>query len=337
MSRIPTANVLVSFTKEPLEKLFSTGKLSKNLIDDLSDEGLLLFDAQSNPNFIEFSHSWGLAGGNEMKLTFIDPQSAFEKRYLSDSLLENVAAVSTKNPKNTDPIQALQNQAQKRELDSDGGDQWYSEYKKKYEEYYGNKNIYVAYGSGRNFETWAGPFLMKLTGATITVKGPKKITLQLTPTASPLQITNRRGAYGEIVDLDLKGLMMSCNGHSKPIEFKNIKEGGEVYEVDKPDKIENIDFHSIVVDTIRNYIYKATGNSNVIVLLPNINQICSEEILAIATEQRVKKQEKKETRADELSKSRARADVDLAINNEIKKIQEKDAVLAAAMKDVNGP
>ena len=248
-----------------------------------------------------------------------------------------MAAFSTKNPKNTDPLQALQNQAQKRELDSDGGDQWYSEYRKKYEEYYGNKNIYVAYGSGRNFETWAGPFLMKLTGAVITVKGPKKITLQLTPTASPLQITTRRGAYGEIVDLDLKGLMMSCNGHSKPIEFKNIKEGGEVYEVDKPDKIENIDFHSIVVDTIRNYIYKATGNSNVIVLLPNINQICSEEILAIATEQRVKKQEKKETRASELSKSRARADVQLAIDDEVKKIQETDAELAAAMGSVYSP
>ena len=41
-------------------------------------------------------------------------------------------------------------------------------------------------------------------------------------------------------------------------------------------QIGELDFHSIIVDALREYIQNATNNPNVIVLLPNINIICSQ-------------------------------------------------------------
>ena len=65
-------------------------------------------------------------------------------------------------------------------------------------------------------------------------------------------------------------------------DSEDILEGLSVKTV-----LSDIDFHSIIVDTIRNYIQRATGNNNVIVLLPNLNIICFKAIADQLKTQRV--------------------------------------------------
>tara|TARA_R110000803_G_scaffold83858_1_gene149920 strand:- start:593 stop:2830 length:2238 start_codon:yes stop_codon:yes gene_type:complete len=155
--------------------------------------------------------------------------------------------------------------------------------------------------------------------AELVVKGARKITLTLVPTAEPLDIGHRRGAYNEEVNLNLAGLTMRYSGVSKPINFLKILKVALAYDPLDPlvaggfsesaaaqirgegpsnyqnrkdiisalnklglggatGALYNFDIHSIIVDTLRNYIQKATGNPNAIVLLPNINVICRDHI-----------------------------------------------------------
>ena len=74
--RVPTANVIIGFDREVMDRFFTAGATYTSLIQGLTKEGeldnVLLFDNESNPNFISFEHS--LMGTKmEMKLTFIDP------------------------------------------------------------------------------------------------------------------------------------------------------------------------------------------------------------------------------------------------------------------------
>ena len=52
--KIPTANVVIGFNKEVMERLFSAGATYQSLIQGLSVSGqdILLFNNVSNPNFI---------------------------------------------------------------------------------------------------------------------------------------------------------------------------------------------------------------------------------------------------------------------------------------------
>ena len=51
-------------------------------------------------------------------------------------------------------------------------------------------------------------------------------------------------------------------------------------------EIENIDIHCIIVDTLRSYIQKATGNPNIIIVLPNLNIICRQVINEVSQNSR---------------------------------------------------
>ncbi len=92
--KVPTANIVVAFNRATMERLFSAGSTATSLLSTLTDDGedtAILFNSESNPNFISFEHSIGLGPGMRMTLEFIDPKGEFEKRYLSDSMLENMA------------------------------------------------------------------------------------------------------------------------------------------------------------------------------------------------------------------------------------------------------
>ena len=324
--RVPTANVIVGFDREVMDRLFTDGATYKSLIQGLTKEGeldnVLLFDNESNPNFISFEHTLGFGPGMQMTLTFIDPKGEFERRFMSDSITRNIAGFSsnkkTYNKINkahlVDPAEAKASADVKKTL-ALYDKKTFSIVKKGMEQHYGEKEFFVAYGSGNNLDLWSGPHRTILTGADISVKGARKITLKLTPTAQAIQLSHRRGAYNEKVDLDLIGLTMRYSGISKPIEFTKIKENKSAYDplkylglkgvtLDGTESIENagaktddirkaleklglneaaselgqFDFHSIVVDALRSYVQKATGNPNVIVLLPNINVTCRQWI-----------------------------------------------------------
>jgi len=337
--RVPTANVIIGFDRGVMDRLFTEGATYKSLIQGLTKKGefdeVLLFDNESNPNFVSFEHTMGFGKGMKMVLTFIDPKGEFERRFMTDNITRNIAGFSknkkaynkftyeelaiskeeTEDQNKEDEISAKANaDVEKSQVLYDK--KFFSDLKEKMSEHYGEREFYVAYGSGSNLDLWSGPHRTVMTGAEVTVKGSRKITLTLTPTANAVQLSHRRGASNEKVDLDLAGLTMRYSGISKPIEFTNLKEGGKAYDPiallglselavsgitglvdtaysnskDTTDALKKIglanaaselgdfDFHSMIVDTLRSYVQKATGNRNVIVLLPNINVTCRQHL-----------------------------------------------------------
>ena len=280
-----------------------------------------------------------------MKLEFIDPKGEFEKRYLSDSMVDNMAGYSYAPEQQQPNILTSRKNEQMKEGMSEYPKEYIDDFKEQYTAMQGTREIYVAYGTGENLDLWSGPHRTVLQAADISVKGARKITLTLTPTARPVIMGQRRGAYNEPVNLNLRGATMRYNGTSKPIKFNRLVdaeyhnpyiEGTDEYRahynewkavkdepkqppydpleylnhhVGKPgiqefteettqlfdtlgysdlaSNIGDFDIHSIVVDTLRNYIQTATSNSNVIVLLPNINLICRKTIDELAKNARV--------------------------------------------------
>ena len=314
--RVPTANIVVAFNKETIERLFSAGATATSLMSTLSNDGedkAILFNSESNPNFISFEHDNGMSPGMKMKLVFIDPKGEFEKRYLSDSMLDNMAGYGYAPEDQQPTILGDRKNKQLKAGLAEYTKEYIDEFAEKYTAKYGTKEIYVAYGSGENLSLWSGPHRTVLQAADIAVKGARKISLTLAPTPRPLSMGQRRGAFNEPVNLDLRGATMRYSGESKPIYFSGQK---YIYEDDSQEKttpydpldylnlhtnaesaintlrdetkqsfgalgfedlvstIGDFDLHSLVVDTLRNYIQTATSNPNVIVLLPNINLIC---------------------------------------------------------------
>jgi len=303
---VPTANVIVAFTKEAMERLFTQGATYKSLVADLSEgqDDVLLFNNVANPNFISFEHSLGLGGGMKMVLSFIDPKNEFEARFFNTNparLIEgysNPQAEKTKGFITDKPDDVKQSQ-------KEFSKEFASQYKQELVKTIGEKELYVAYGTGNNLDLWSGPHKVVLRNADITVKGAKKITLTMTPNTADLDIGQRRGAYNETVNLNLQGLKMRYAGNSQEIKFlENITynpldylelqnravEDIKLYQKEisdtlketgfesVADKIEKFDFHAMVVDAIRQYVQRATSNKNVIVLLPNINITCRQAI-----------------------------------------------------------
>ena len=326
--KIPTSNVIIAFNRQTIDRLFAEGATYQSLMKTLTEDGeddAVMFNAESNPNFVAFEHDFGFSPGMKMKLTFIDPKGEFEGRYLTTGFIENVAGYNYKNKENLPTVLNGKNNTEMK-VGSQYSEEFYADLKKEYNKEYGNKEIYVAYGTGENLDLWSGPHRTVLQAADISVEGARKITLTLAPTGRALSLTQRRGAYNEKVNLNLAGLTMRYSGESKPINFwKGIWDEEEEYwkgvagydpleylnlhanavsDVtsqrdetkqafdtlglkDLKTSLGDFDLHSIIVDALRNYIQNATGNPNVIVLLPNINLICRKYIDEIAKNARV--------------------------------------------------
>jgi hypothetical protein len=303
--KIPTANIVVAFNKETMERLFSSGATYKSLVAQLAEgqEGnALLFDNAANPNFISFEHSLGLGGGMKMTLSFIDPKDEFEQRFFTTNPAKLIQGFSSSGTEQTKGF-VTDKPSDVKQSQEEYSKEYVAQYKKEISESIGNREIYVAYGTGNNLNLWSGPHRTILTNADIAIKGSKKITLTMTPTSNTFDIGKRRGAYNEKINLNLQGLKMRYAGESQEIKFRSDKaynpteylglgeeSSVETYREETrevlrnagfealSDKLERFDFHCMVVDAIRSYVQKATSNKNVIVLLPNLNVICRQAI-----------------------------------------------------------
>jgi len=241
-----------------------------------------------------------------MRLVLIDPTNDFETRFFTDNVVRNVAGWSHQRVDNphSSALAKKMNEDTIHSLSKIKENKFYSQLAQEYQDHYGNKEIFIAYGIGNNLDLWSGPHRVRLTGADISVKGAKKITLDFTPDENTIQIGNRRGAYNEKVNINLAGLVMRYSGESRPINFigsgdrymynplnwldmtnayarnvgaaraENVEALAGTNLHNTVEMLKDFDIHSLVVDTLRSYIQKATGNPNVIVLLPNINIIC---------------------------------------------------------------
>ena len=209
---IPTANVVVAFSASAIQSLFIAGGQTKSLISTLEEAGdVLLFNKEANPNFISFEYTFGLGGGqHKAELKILDPDNEFESRYFTKGFEENLAGFKPKNEGEILPIGTGSRQegmAQK------------TEFMRRWLDSYGSKHIYIAYGSGFNTDTWAGPYKMYLMGATIDGSKGKVVTLQLTPTPEGLLAGDRRTATQEILNMSLNGLYSKTTGLSDQLNI----------------------------------------------------------------------------------------------------------------------
>jgi hypothetical protein len=298
---IPVANVIVGFNKDVMNSLFAEGATYKNLMKGLSEEeDALLFDNESNPSFISFEHTGNMGDGWKMKLVLIDPKGDLERRLFSDKLLPAIAgsAYTDSSEEGTLASKVTKDMASSQSLYND---KYFSELKEEFSKHIGINTFYIAYGTGNNLALWSGPHRCVLTGAHIEVKGPRKITLTFAPTATDLNFRRRRGDFNEQVNLNLAGLTLRHVGESNLINFSSghgiydplnhleldlykdavqnsREEGASTLESFNLRTLGSLDFHSLVVDTIRSYVQHATNNPNVIVLLPDLNIVCREKI-----------------------------------------------------------
>ena len=238
--RVPTANVIVSFSASAMTEVFKEGGTFKSLVEGIrKNKAVTLFDAESNPNFISFEHTLNMGGqGPTMKLTFIDPKGNFESRFMNsniidayagtESFLDDIPAAPEFTLPNTgggfDEMQGLYWKGVTQKNIDQLPENFFGAVRTMYAQNFQEKQLYVAYGGGADLNTWASPHVVMLSNANI-VEGAKKITLTLVPTNKLLSPGSRRGAYNEDVNLDLEGLLMKVEGRSHQIQF-TTSEGG---------------------------------------------------------------------------------------------------------------
>tara|TARA_R110000796_G_C14567850_1_gene435496 strand:+ start:3006 stop:5939 length:2934 start_codon:yes stop_codon:yes gene_type:complete len=337
----PTSHVIVSFSREPIKRLFESGGSVKSLQSVLNTthtgatDDLLVFNAESNPNFISFDYQVGLGGGqHKATLKFIDPDNLFEQRFIGKDFVENLAGFQKGNDSDTKENISINltpserdEEISKLSLDEfldlggfDGADAAMtstirSEFRDRFHRAYGTRYLYVAFGMGANTDTWAGPFKMYLQGATVAAAEGKVVTLELTPTPAGLLRGDRRTSTNEVVNMNMNGLTVRTTGYSKQVNI-GLTGGDVAYKVEPYvtttsgaeaasvavifeeelginnqavqkyyandaflySVFKDINFHDMIVDCLKDYISKATGKNNVMVLLPNLNLLLVEYI-----------------------------------------------------------
>ena len=283
--KIPTANIFIAYEKEVMDRLFYAGATYQNLVKEITEgqlEGLLL-DNTSNPNFISFEHSHGMGSNFKMTLSFIDPKKQFERRYIGVSLLEALAGVLDSKSQNIKKdLTSSKDEVKDSQKEYKGGK--VEKYKKSLQEMQGNRMLYVAYGVGDNLDLWSGPHVVRVMNASIDFKGARQVTIELVPTPKYLHGIKNRGAYREAIKANTYGLQSSIIGASQEIKFGqdiayDITEYLDSSEAGKlGGKLKKHDFHTMVVDSIRSYVQKATNTKNVVVVLPDLNVVCNQAI-----------------------------------------------------------
>tara|TARA_R110002051_G_scaffold167858_2_gene238543 strand:- start:19110 stop:21653 length:2544 start_codon:yes stop_codon:yes gene_type:complete len=260
---------------------------------------------------LDFNHELGFKAGNIMKMSFLDPRREFENRVFQGQLTQELAAYGIDYKPDTDfpdphhqqkivyvggiPENIRKAVAGKlKELKIARTDT--------------NKRVYVMYGVGDNPDSWSGPHRMYIMNALIDAKASRIITLKLAASPKALEASHNLTTYGEPVKMPSQG-KLAITGFSK--RFANIAvditDGGKgivhrhnthpselLYGFKDSNTnllttieatrgnidnevlnkfISKVDIHSVVVDCIRSFVQKTTGNPNVIALFPNLNFI----------------------------------------------------------------
>lgn len=247
---VAVSNVIVSQDVKSINNFLrglESGTPMKNLVDQFNSstgENKLLFSSYNNPNFISFEH---VTMGSEIESTleFIDPKNEFEEAFLNSGSVYDDMANFIKGTKLLDSV--------------------------------GTRALYVAFGLSDKATSWSPAQRMFLSNVQLDPKLGKKITLKFVSLPRPLGKDQRIGAYSELVDLDSLGLEIDCDGYSDRINVLDHYLSGEIL-YGRKDVNPLIDLHALVVDTVYDYLRKATNGANIIVLLPDINEICSDGI-----------------------------------------------------------
>lgn len=316
---IPTAFVIVSFSRSAMTKLFSTGATFKDLLKEAeTNDDVFLFNNSGNANFVNLEHVGGKNAS--LKLEVIDPQQEFETRLITKNVTDLAGGYSSNINKTANSPISFSNEEEYKEAVKENK-QFFKEYTTELIKKEGKFQLYVAYGVGENLASWAGPHITDISNIEIDLKGSRKFTLTLTVNGSRINYEERASLTRSDIDLSLEGLKAKIIASSSPLDyfsyadaaingsprkrkvyepylgegtyraniedlqkkfFQNQKKqvaaafamGGPVAAARAGavmDLLKEVDVHLIITECIRRYIQTATGNSNVIVLLPDLN------------------------------------------------------------------
>lgn len=285
--KVPVPTVIISTSKESIEKFFTEGVTYKTLVAELAkDPNVILFNNYSKAQLIEFKHSIRGENGTRFRLSFVDPTGEFEAKFITTNMAE-YAFAGLKQEAANPLFQTLKKDQEERVIAEKA---LVDSYSKLFTEDI-SKRVYVLYGIGSDLDNWSGPHTTTLIGADLGTQGSRKITIDLSPDIG-LSYGSRRGMFNEYINLNA-GFAVELEAKSFPFDFNKLSIYREDYlnEVKRSPIVNNskeltkdnflgnpfrdfeeFDVHLLLTDLIKSYIKKATnGNSNVIVLLPDIN------------------------------------------------------------------
>lgn len=274
--KIAAPNVFIGFGLDIIEKIMSDSYKYSNLVKDLEEDtdAGLLFSVENNPNFISFEHQLGLGvdAKSQMILKFIDPNREFEKRFISSNIIDSIF--------NKNSMNILSDMA-KFSSDKSGApeDEEYNLLASKYlleqVSKTSRRHLYICYGFGDNLKNWAGPYAVTIATSKIELEGSRVITLFLIPSNTILDKSVVSDAGGNPPETSNGGNRRQIIGYSRPIIFDGFESAQEYKLQGLPTEI---DFHLLLIDTLKSFITKASQLENAIVLLPDINKICKSHI-----------------------------------------------------------
>jgi len=269
---IPTANVAFMFGREAATKLFIKGSTFSNLIEELKDGGQgFVFTTQGNPNFLSLEHTVNIGKSFELTLSLIDPTGEFEKRFLTTNVLEVMANSYPDDGSRFFAGSWKGNEAQKKLRPPSQNFEASLNIDIEYLKNTKRRNIYLAYGIGDQLSQWAGPFKVYIQSIDVKIEGPRILTIRFVATENHLDPKENYNAFGRPAYIDTKGINTTCEGRSKTIFLDDII---NIYNPYNLPLNPSVDVHTLVVDTLRDYIRNATGHKNVMILLPNLNKVC---------------------------------------------------------------
>jgi hypothetical protein len=256
--KVLTSNIIVASSKEAIDRFFSQGSNAKNLIDEIDqNDDVLLFNNQANPNFISFSHSFGVEGGDQsMTLSFIDPNNEFEKRFI-----ENLS-INISNKKRYLYIAYGV---------GDNLDAWSGPFKmmlfKADFNVDGERKITLKLAPQFKSIRTGGPFGDQLSfdykGLSNVILGySKRINIDKT-----LGINSSKKIYSPL-NYDIK------EGSQYSI-YKSIQENILKFSPEAQKAISEIDFHYLILDAFREYLKAVYNTRNIVLLFPNLNILCA--------------------------------------------------------------
>lgn len=286
---VPTATILISQDKKSISKVLQklgSGAPIVDLVGQFSrEQGVLLFSNQANPNFISFSHN---LIGNELEcvLEFIDPKNEFEENFLSSrsvfaSLKEylNKRNFSGKERSVIEDEKIAEERKSASKLSRPSGaastDIQLANQKKVF---------YISFGIGDNIRYWSRVQRVELTGVILDPSKSRKFTLKFAALSRPLSKVDRVGIYNELIDLNTLGNSTSVTGYSKLLNFQDYYFLKDPIYGEKDAETFPVDIHLLIVDTLRDYIRKASLGANVIVLLPDLTKTCASRFKQIVSE-----------------------------------------------------
>lgn len=286
MTSVPTTSLLISSDGELLlEALSDLGRSGGNLINKVAEinskerGGILLFSNQANPNFISLEHTF-MESEQKIVIKFIDPKGEFETNYFSPgSMWRDLTAKSALERERNKKLRQVRNRSKDSAKDLPEVD-----YKvlSKIVSNSSTKPMYIAYGVSNDPATWSTVHRVIMTGIVFDNNASREFTLTLAPYPRSLNKQGRIGIFSQQIDMDTMGFDLAAEGESQRIRFENAGEGKVYAYKNSP---YSTDYHFLITDAIVDYIRKASGGANVIVLFPDLNKILDQHIEKLGSQE----------------------------------------------------